>query len=37
VIRVGELARKAAHHDGLATRLTSFWARWRATHRGLGH
>lgn len=37
VIWVGERARKAAPRDGLATRLTSFWARWRAAHRGLDH
>lgn len=34
VIRVGERARKGAHQDSLAARLTSFWARWRAAHRG---
>lgn len=37
VIRVGGRARKAAHHDGFATRLSSFWTRWRAKHRGLDH
>lgn len=36
VIRVGLRARNATRHDGLATRLTSFWARWRGAHQGLG-
>ncbi len=37
VIRVGGHVRKAGRHDGLAMRLTSFWARWRSAHRGLDH
>lgn len=37
VIRVGGRARNAAHHDGLATKLTSFWARWWSARRGLDH
>lgn len=37
VIRVGERVRNASQRNGLATRLTSFWARWRAAHRGLEH
>lgn len=35
VIRVGERARKATRHDGLATRLISIWGRWLSAHRGL--
>jgi hypothetical protein len=35
VIRVGERARKSAHHDGLAKRLSSYWTRWRSVRRGL--
>ncbi|MGH8295493.1 MAG: hypothetical protein ACRETZ_08345 [Steroidobacteraceae bacterium] len=35
VIRVGERARQATRHGGLARRLASFWSRWRGVHPGL--
>lgn len=37
VIRVGERTRRTASHDGLATRLTSLWTRWRDAHRRPDH
>ena len=37
VIRVGERTRSTNSHEGLATRLTSLWARWRDARRRLDH